>query len=476
LSDPARRLHRTWPQRLLISCNCLLVLACFVISGVLAYGYSKVRDIGRVQLGAVLTPEPAGGSDKPQNFLIVGTDSAEGLDPGDDLRKGRPGGIRSDTIMVLRIDPKSDKAALLSLPRDLYVPIAGTRGSDRINSAIQAGPQRLVETIKQDFGIPINHYVEINFLAFLTIVKAIDGVPIYFPNPARDEKSGLVVPEAGCVNLDPQQALGFARSRAYEEQVNGRWRTDGTGDLGRISRQQLFIRRVLQRAISKGARNPAVLNDLISAGVVNVHLDPTLTAADLLSLGQQFKDFNPDTLDTYSVPASSANVHGGSVLKIDPIRAEPVFRLFRDVEGELSPNASVVVQVNNGTGTADQAEQVAADLRRIGFTVPKENTGEADRFDYEQTTVWYLPGREAEGKRVASYLIAGAKVEQTKLPLSTADVLVITGNDYNGVLDQPMTSGPSSTTTTVTIKPDAGSTTSTTLAGSVPQTPEDVSC
>ena len=475
MSDRVKRPHRTWPQRLFITFNVLLIVACLTLSAALAYAYSKVSSIGRVQLGSVLAPEPPAGSDKAQNFLIVGIDSGEGLEADDPVLTGRTPGINSDTIMILRIDPVSERASLLSLPRDLYVPIAGTRGSDRINAAIQAGPQRLVETIKQDFAIPINHYVEINFLAFRSMVQAIDGVPIYFANPVRDTRSGLDVPEAGCITLDPEQALAFARSRAYEERVNGRWRTDGSGDLGRVNRQQEFIRRVLRRSIAKGARNPSVLNDLINAAVLNVHLDPTLTAADLLDLGRRFKDFNPDNLDTYSVPAATTQVRGGSVLKIDPIRAEPIFRIFRDVDGEISPNASIVIQVNNGSGQANQAEQVADELRRAGFTVPVGNTSVADRFDYP-TTIWYLPGKQAEGERVASYLRSGAVVEQTRLPLSTGDVLVITGTDYNGVLEEPITTGTSSTTTTVKTRPETTSTTSTTLSGTVPTTPQDVSC
>lgn len=452
------------------------MFSCLLISSVLAYSYSKLRHIGRVQLGSVLSPRAPSGSSTPQNFLIVGTDSGAGLDPNDPVLAGRPGGIRSDTIMILRLDPKAEKASLLSLPRDLLVPIAGTNQSDRINAAIQAGPERLVETIKQDFAIPINHYVELNFLAFRTIVQAVDGVPIYFPNPVRDSNSGLDIPSAGCVTLDPVQALAFARSRAYEERVNGYWRTDPTGDLGRISRQQLFIRRVLQRSIDRGARNPAVLNDLVDAGVVNVQLDPTLTPADLITLGREFKDFSPDSLDTYSIPAAPANVHGASVLAMDPVRAEPILRIFRNVDGQLSPNADVVVLVANGTGKANQAEKVAVDLRRVGFTVPKTNTGDADRFDYQQTLVWYVPGKQAEAERLASHLASGATVEQTRLPVSTADVLLIVGADYSGVLPQPTISQPASTTTTVEIQPGTSPSTSTTVPGAVPSTPENVSC
>jgi len=474
MSERARRPRRTWAQRAFLAFGVGMIATCLLVAGGLAYTYSKVSDITRVQLSDVLSSDKGGGSNSPENILIVGTDSADGLSPDDPVLFGRPPGIRSDTIMVLRIDPSSEKAQLLSLPRDLYVPIAGTKGSDRINSAIQAGPERLVQTIKQDFAIPINHYVEINFYAFETIVKAIDGIPIYFPNPARDDKSGLDVPTAGCVTLDPSQALAFARSRAYEELVNGHWRVDPTGDLGRISRQQLFIRRVISRSIAKGARNPAVLNDLFDAAVGSVHLDPTLTVGDVLDLGQRFRSFNPDNLDTYSVPATPANVRGGDVLKVDPVRAEPILRLFRDVEGELSPNSAVVAAVYNGSGAPNQGQQAAADLRACGFTVPADEVGDADRFDYP-TTVWYAKGKQDEAKLVASYLRSGAVVEPSPVPLLLADVIVITGTDYSGVLDQPTTPASSSTTTTVRTVEGTQPTT-TTIVGTVPTTPQDVSC
>jgi len=143
--------------------------------------------------------------------------------------------VRSDTIMVVRLDPATERAALLSLPRDLYLPISGTRGSARINSAIQGGPARLVATITDALDIPIHHYLEVDFQGFRDLVDAVDGVPVYFPDPVRDRRSQLNIPDAGCVTLDPVQALAYARSRAFEVRRDGHWEVDGSGDLGRIS-------------------------------------------------------------------------------------------------------------------------------------------------------------------------------------------------------------------------------------------------
>jgi len=474
-----------------------MIFVCLLGAGTIWYLYTKLSSIGRVQLGNVLVPVATGSQSGAENYLIVGTDSAEGLDTNDPVLAGRPGGLRSDTIMILRLDPGTDRAQLLSLPRDLYVPISGERGRDRINAAIQGGPERLINTINEDFGIPINHYIEINFFAFRSVVQAIGGVPVYFSTPVRDLKSLLDIEQTGCVTLDPSQALAFVRSRAYEYFQGARWHTDPTGDLGRISRQQFFIRKVIQRAIDKGARNPAVLNDLINAGTRALHLDPSLTPGDLVTLGQRFKDFNPGNLDTYSVPTTGATIHGASVLLLKTDEAEPIFDLFRGVDAN-APDSTVVL-VQNGTPTAGTATRAADDLRHAGFSVPPENVGDADRFDYAQTVVRYLPGNEAKAQQVASYLVKPPVLEETNFIVG-ADVVVVVGPDWQGVRSQPgpppplpttapTTTAPTTTvkgrgttttnTTTTTIVPGGSTTplpTTSTTIGVVPETPQDVNC
>ena len=149
------------------------------------------------------------------------------------------------------------------MPRDLYVPIDGQQGRDRINSAIQGGPERLINTIKSDFGIPINHYIEMNFFAFRSIVVGRRRrAGVLLDTGARPAVGPRRARQPAASRSTPSRRSRYARSRDFEYFENGRWKTDPTGDLGRISRQQAFIRKVIQRAIDKGARNPAVLNDL----------------------------------------------------------------------------------------------------------------------------------------------------------------------------------------------------------------------
>jgi LCP family protein required for cell wall assembly len=233
--------------------------------------------------------------------------------------------------MILRVDPQTQQAALLSLPRDLYVNLAGG-GQGRINTALAlGGPERLIETIKQDFDIPINHYAMVDFHGFESLVNAVDGVPIYFNYPSRDEETGLFQYDPGCVTLDGEQALAYARSRHFEIQKTpgGRWVEDPASDLGRIERQQQFIKAALRKAVAKGVRNPFVLKDLLGIAQKNVTLDTEWSIQDLVDLGLQFKDFDPDQLQTYTPASTGTWVGAMAVLKLDQTASQPVFDVFR---------------------------------------------------------------------------------------------------------------------------------------------------
>ena len=224
--------------------------------------------------------------------------------------------------MIMRVDPTNDTVNMMSLPRDLWVPIAGTGESQRINTAYSAddGPQRLIDTIQQDFGIPINHYIEIDFQGFQGVVDAIGGVPMYFDTPMRDSNSGLNITAAGCTTLDGEQALGFARSRHLEyKDAKGKWRDDPTGDLGRITRQQVFMRKVIDRAEGKATSlDLRGTNDLINAVVKNITVDTSFGLDTMLALAKEFKAFSGDQMVSHTLPTTPWTTNGGAeVLKLD---------------------------------------------------------------------------------------------------------------------------------------------------------------
>ncbi len=339
------RLRRTWPQRLLIVFNVFSILAALATAAALTYVKHTVTEIPRIRLGRTLRPAAQVSGGRPRNYLIVGVDSRTGLALNDQANVGRQalgGTVRSDTIMVLRIDPRSTAASILSFPRDLWVPIAGTTRSSKINSAIETpnpndGPDRLIRTLAEDFHVPIDHYLQIDLAQFQNIANIVGGVPVYFPTAARDLHSGLVVPSAGCITLDGTQALAYVRSRHYQYRQGNRWTSDRRDDFGRISRQQDFIRRLISRAITKGIRNPTELTSLLNTGLKSVTVDQTLTIGQIIDLGLRFRGFNPDSLKTYSLPVDGRNFGAASALVLRQTEAQPLLRTF---QGQSPPGTA----------------------------------------------------------------------------------------------------------------------------------------
>ncbi len=461
-----RKLRRTWPQRLLIGFNVFLVGVCLVTAGGIFYTFNRFGDLPRVELAHVLSPEPEKEAvDKAQNFLLVGSDSRASIDPSDPNigafgSEADVGGQRSDTIMVLRIDPASERASILSFPRDLWVSIAGTGGKQRINTAFSRGPDVLVATLQQNFGIPIQHFVEVDFAGFKGLVDAVGGVPVYFENPARDKNTGLNIPVAGCATLNGDQALAYARSRHYEYKIGNKWRTDGTGDLGRISRQQDFIRRSLKKAVAKGIRNPIVLNQLIDVGISNVTVDSSLSARDLIRLGNRFRSLDPSKIDMYTVPITPTSINGASVLLLQEQAAQPVLDVFRGVETPAAgatdsaaplptvAPSTVEVEVLNGAGVRGLAAQTKQALTGLSFQVT--GTGDADSSQYDHTVIRYAAGQESAARTLASFIDSGAQL-QPVASAGAAGVQLVLGRDFTGVsataATTPPAGGQTSTTT-----------------------------
>lgn len=472
---PKRR--RGWLQRLVLLGGVVSSVSLATSAAGFAYFYRKAEQIPRVELSSVLTqPEVSG---DPQNYLIVGVDNADGLPEDDPVRNERDSQMLNDVVMVLRIYPSERKAELLSLPRDLWVPYNDTGDNARINTAISRGggrPDVLIGVMRDYLGIPIHHYVQVEFAGFRELVAAIDGVPVYFPHPARDRNSGLSVLETGCVTLDPVQALAYARARHYDELIDGEWVRDPRSDLGRIARQQDFIRRALERAVSKGARNPGTLDRLLDAALGSVTIDDELTTGDIFDLAQRFREFDPDSLKTYTVVVERTFKGAADVVLLMEAESEPILARFRGGAGEeddaIDPGedgsggegsggdddsgggdgddettgisegilpASVRLTVRNGSGVNGQAMDAADELTGAGFIVV--GRGEEPGFGVERTVVRYPEGRRAEAELVSRWLVSGADLEE--VPGDDGEgVVVVTGTDWSGVRTAPAPAMP----------------------------------
>jgi len=432
-------------------------VAVAVVAAGFGYGYVRYRlgQIHRIRIPGLTADDSA----KPMNVLLVGSDSRARLSGKDAAQagKGQVQGERSDTIMVLHIDPHQQKAAILSIPRDLYVPIAGTNRSDRVNVAYSlGGPKQLISTISSNLHIQINHYVEVDFVGFKDIVSAVGGVSLYLPAPTRDLYSGLAIPKAGCVSLNGGDALAWVRSRHYQYFESGRWRDDPRSDLGRIQRQQDFIRRMMKKAVSTGLTNPIQLNRLIGIGVKDVSIDSSLSTTDIVRLAKRFRSLNPDSVEPLTLPTTPVKINGADVLRVK----QPDAQGFIDRINGLAPDAAVGgkgatvesvrpsavrVRVLNGNGADGSASTAASALQEPGFLVADK--GDADSFHYAHSVIRYAPGALAKAQLLERYLSAGAQLKADST-LRTADVALVVGVDYTGVRSQPLPPANDKTATT----------------------------
>lgn len=307
-SGPRRRPHRV--ATLLLTA---LIVAAAGSTGVLITAQQQVTRIARVKgLENVLSPPNA----NVENYLLVGSDSRAGEDPSSPDFGGIGGvdtvnGSRSDTIMVLRRDLAGGPTSLLSLPRDLWVDIPGRQNKSRINAAYQDGPAVLIQTVQQSLGIPIQHYVEVDFQGFKSLVDAIGGVRVCFISPARDTHTGLNIPVPGCFVLDGIQGLAYARSRHYETYENDTWKEDPSSDLGRIKRQQQFINTALQAALAKVKGNPLTAGDVLVSSTGALRLDSQL---DVLGAASALRGAVGSGLKTFSPPVVGKTINGNAVL------------------------------------------------------------------------------------------------------------------------------------------------------------------
>jgi len=388
---------RTWPQRLTIGTAFLCALASFTAAGALYAGQRVIED--RNLAPAIIDPstvstvapvveptdstdsetaEPAPETTTPptfppaepgaQNFLITGADNNSCVDPASP-QAGAFGdrsslGERSDTIMMWRVNPATSQVAVLSFPRDLWVTIAGRSSQQRINDAYERdNPQQLIDTIYQNFFIPTDHFVQVDFCAFKTLVDAVGGITVPFATPVSDPSTGLYVPEAGCFTFNGDHALAYVRSRHLEYQtLDGAWQTDGTSDLGRISRQQDFLRRTVSRLLDEGAFDPAVASALIKTLTQYVVTDPDLTTRKMLQLAGVMSKVDPAAITTYQIESRPTKIQGNSVLipEVEGDNMQAILAVFRG-EATLGDAPDQVFEATTVAPIDDTTTTVADD-------------------------------------------------------------------------------------------------------------------
>ncbi|WP_395295939.1 LCP family protein [Kitasatospora hibisci] len=451
-AQPERR--RSWPRR----------LAAGVALGVLATscgGWAVLDGLGSIdRVDAFSSDQARPADDGSTTFLVVGTDERDGIPEKtlkDVLHAGGESCHCTDTMMIVRLAGDGARASVISIPRDSYVDIPAHRdrvtrrevpaGKGKINAAYGlGGPQLTVATVEQNTGLRIDHYLQVNFTAFVSAVDAVGGVRVCTAKPLRDEYSGLDLP-AGTSTLDGAGALKYVRAR----------HVDGSSDLGRMHRQQKFVAQLLHQVTGSGTLlNPVRLARVTDSVLGSVKADKDLGADDLVTLATRMKDLTDGRADFATVPLAQVDhqVPGwGSTVLWDQAGARALFDAVRSGRplAETAPEATAVpaagsppaaparepsvapeqvhVQVFNATGVPGLGARVDGDLRRAGFATTGAPSNAPAGTPPGRTAVRYDP-RWAESARVLAAALPGA--ELTAVPGLGPTLQVYAGADQPG--------------------------------------------
>ncbi|OLT15676.1 hypothetical protein BJF80_09845 [Serinicoccus sp. CUA-874] len=247
-------------------------------------------DVGESEFQAQTPARPAEAGEA-QNFLIIGSDSR-------DLSVERG---RSDVIVLMHINDERDRVDLVHFPRDLFVPIAGTGGSSKINAAYAyGGAPLLVQTLQPLVDVPIDHVVVVNFQSFQAMTDSIGGVDVN----VAEASPGF---PAGVMHMDGATGLEFVRERYALSQ----------GDISRGQRQQAFIQGIMTKALSRETlTNPARLARFVDAATTNLTVDADLQVGEMRDLGFQMRGVRGGDIHFETAPWSGIENHpvAGSIV------------------------------------------------------------------------------------------------------------------------------------------------------------------
>ncbi len=463
-----------------------LFLVLVLIAGAAAgYGWYLNHEIHRIDLHN-LTSSPGKGADAgTENILMIGSTSRCALkvqNPAYGLCSQGVTGVNSDVVMILHLNPANNTLSILSIPRDLFVPNARSDGANKIDAALYQGPDQLINAIEEDYGIPIQHFVELNFDSFINVVQALGGIKMYFPEPVYDSYSGLNIQTTGCISLNGTQALQVVRARHLQYKPPGvtttnpnYWPQESQSDLARIRRDHEFLRVLASAVKAKGLSNPITDQGLVSGVVGDLTVDSNFSATDMISLVLNYHGVNVNKSPQLTLPVQVDQFgnyvyQGGSYGDIefpsepqDHAAVDQFLGLKANADtysgGALPAPSSVTVSVMNGSGAYNQATDTAQSLKALGFTIG--TIGDTTPVGREAETVVYYssksPKELAAAQAVADSMTGGVIMADDASQVKPgSQVTVVTGTDFtvNSSPAPPVSAGTGSaaggTSTTAT--------------------------
>ena len=363
-----------------------------------------------------------------RNFLMVGSDARTDTEDADGVATGDVEGQRSDAIMYVSMSRDRDAISVLSLPRDLLIERDGRHL--RLGDTFMDGPDELVATIQEEYGLPVHHYAKVTFGGFIDAVDTLGGVELCLEDDLVDRDAGADL-DAGCAHRSPEDALAFVRSRQGDR-----------ADLERIERQQRFIRAALEELTDRRMLgNVPRLFSLVEDVAGHVTTDDRLSLREMLGLADEVRGFVDEDLPMTSVPAYPEVVDGRDVLVPYGPGARATFEELR-ATGTVSDRGTREEREQTSVAIWSRHREegmatIASTLLFGGF-VDRQSAGPGPR-DLDvgsTTTVFTGPGERDAAERVAALL--GAPVRQLPADVDLpdgADTVVAVGRDATDSLD-----------------------------------------
>ena len=395
-------------------------------------GYAYMRNIGSKINGKFLSDLSL------QQALATSSTPAPGAPfymvlMGSDTRKGESQ-QRSDSLIVARVDPQKKKVEMISIPRDSRVNIPGY-GLTKVNAAATyGGPALVIKTVKELTGLPITHYINLDFFGFRDIVDAMGGVWLNIPQKIYDRDASAfgaafaTIPK-GYQKLDGRLALTFVRAR----------HAFAAGDYARMDDQQTFIKALAKQTltVSNVFKAPAIISAVAS------HLDTDMSLNDLANLVMQFKGMPANGIDSATAPSAPKYIGGVSYVLIDDSAFQAmVSRMRRGLP--LNPSSSngsssstptvtvtpsqVPLTVRNGAGVSGLAKEATDFFTGKGFKIA--DSGNMNQFVYGRTLIVYQKGQVNQANFVRETLGFGDVIPSAGMYTFKTQVMVVIGKDW----------------------------------------------
>lgn len=361
-----------------------------------------------------------------RHFLLVGSDSRGDLD--DDSRSslalGDFEGQRSDTIIYVALSADRSDVAVVSFPRDLLVIDDGRQR--KLTDTFAGGADDLIRVIRENFGLPINHYAKISLGGFVEVVRTVGGVDICLDEPLDDWRAGADF-AAGCHRMDAEEALAYVRSRKGPR-----------SDFERIDRQQTFLRATLDELTQRRVlTNVPQLFQLVEDVSSNVVTDEGLGLGQMRGLADEAREIVGGGVPMTTVPAYTRRVDGVDYVVAYRPGAQALFedlRRGRPLADRGTSEERGDTRVAVWSGGRSAATKIVGDtLLYAAFDAVPSGVGPEGTGAGATTVVYRAPGEKEAAGWVAATLGAPVRALPSGVEVPNgAQVVVAVGDDAGG--------------------------------------------